>query len=123
MKLLDFRKKNNNIYKVEYIVKPNIGKTVLDPYYINIIIPKLNIQYYYNQRDRYFVSNNFINYGTNELSKYNEMPFDWYDLHTKKIKIKNIEINDQLKALLFCKDELSNSIAKQVIFQKLGLNE
>lgn len=120
----NFKSKNKNIYKVEYIVR-SFGT---DIYYINIFINNLYLQYYRNDERKSIYNNQGIFKYFYEVEPKGNMegfsivPFMYGDIQTKKIQIKYIEINEQLQQLLYSKDEINCSLGTQIIFAKLGIN-
>lgn len=120
----NFKSKNKNIYKVEYVVKLSDK----DIYYINIFINNLYLQYYKDDLRKSIYNNQgiFKYFYTVEpkgnMEGFSIIPFYFDDIQTKKVQIKYIEINEQLQQLLYSEDEINRSLGTQIIFNKLGIN-
>lgn len=96
-----------------------------DYFYINIIINDLKLQYYYNNKHYYrkSVVEVFRKYD-NIINEFNQVPFSEIDLKSKHFcKVKYIEINNSLKALLNSEHDINRILAKSIMFSKLGINE
>lgn len=115
-KLLYYKNKKGNIYEVKYQVWNEycLGNTTPC---LNIIIKRLNLQYYRDYVHSKLNTYNFERYSS-KLGAINLLPF-YSQYHLKK---EYIEINDNLKFLLLSNDDLNCNLGRQIIFQKLGIN-
>lgn len=109
-----FQNVNNDIYKVEYVVKTEFLKNRIS--YLNILISSLNLQFYSKTPKTLFYKY------TKKLGDYNMIPFSTEDMLSSDYKIKFIEITPQLKTLLYSDDELNCKLGTQIIFNKLDMN-
>lgn len=107
----NFKSKNKNIYKVEYVVKCH---------YKNIIIEKLNLQYFRDNTGSW--QKKYFYRIIDGINWYNKIPFYHRDEFGYHHIIKYIEINEQLQQLLYSDDQLNRSLGTQIIFNKLGIN-